>query len=138
MGRLIWIGTHYNGGLRTNHKNTCALAALGKALSETERGSARETTLLIEHDTLDIWVEAKNLVHAARGAEDEVSDARLRLSPLLNCLGSCLRAQLWYLFYSNLLPNIQRFVHKCVEAGICSDELLVPDEMALPDCCLVT
>ncbi|KAH0453477.1 hypothetical protein IEQ34_017801 [Dendrobium chrysotoxum] len=68
----------------------------------------------------------------------KVSDARLGLPPLLNCLGSCLRAQLWYLPYRNLLPNIQRFVHKCVEAGICSDELLVPDEMVLSDYCLVT
>ncbi|KAH0449801.1 hypothetical protein IEQ34_020493 [Dendrobium chrysotoxum] len=136
---LQWhLPSLHSSSLRTNHKNTCTLAALSKAFGEPERGSASKTTLLIQHYTLDIWVKAKNLVHAARGAENEVSYTRLRLPPLLNCLGCCLRAQLWYLPYCDLLPYIQRFIHESAEARVCTDKLLGPNKMALSNCCFIT
>ncbi|KAL0906805.1 hypothetical protein M5K25_025328 [Dendrobium thyrsiflorum] len=81
---------------------------------------------------------AKQPCHAARGAEYDVSDTRLRLPPLLNCLGCCLRAQFWNLPYCDLLPYIQRFFLESAQARVCSDELLGPNKMALSNCCFIT
>ncbi|KAH0453613.1 hypothetical protein IEQ34_017937 [Dendrobium chrysotoxum] len=127
---LQWhLLTLHSSSLCTNHKNTCTLTALSKAFGEAKRGSASKTTLLIEHDTLDILVKAKNLGKLV---------VSTRLPPLLNCLGCCLRAKLRYLPYCDLLPYIQRFFHESAEARVCSDKLLGPNKMALSNCCFIT
>ncbi|KAF7837338.1 hypothetical protein G2W53_005820 [Senna tora] len=83
---VAWATKCDSSDLRAYNKNTSSFVVFSQVLSQTH-------------------------VNATCGAEDEVSNLRLGLAPLLYGLGCCLFPKLWYLHHHHVLPSIQRRSH---------------------------